>query len=60
LAEVIITSSELGTRWHNDALWQDTWGRSFAPCAGCREAGPQIAQRHRPTLVITEAARRPR
>jgi hypothetical protein len=54
LAEVIVTFGQLGTRWHRDALWQDSWGRSYAMCAGCWQQTRQIVQSHRPGLVIRD------
>lgn len=56
LAEVIVTFGELGTRWQPDALWQDTWGRSYPLCRECWDSTRQIAQSHRPGLTITETA----
>jgi len=54
-AEVIVVFGELGARWHEDALWQDLWGRSFMPCGECWQAARQVAESRRPSLIITEA-----
>ena len=53
LAEVMVTFGELGTRWQRDALWQDSWGRSYAMCPECWGTTRQVAQNARPGLVIT-------
>ena len=59
LAEVVVTFGQLGTRWHRDALWQDSWGRSYPMCRECWDTIRQIAASRRPALVITEAAAPP-
>jgi hypothetical protein len=59
LAEVIATFGELGTRWDRDALWQDSWGRSYPLCGECWDTIRQIAQSRRPSLVITQATSAP-
>jgi hypothetical protein len=56
LAEVVVTFGELGTRWHRDAIWQDSWGRSFAMCPECWATTRQVAQARRPSLIITHSA----
>lgn len=53
LAEVVVTFGELGTRWQRDALWQDSWGRSYPMCGECWDTTRQIAQHARPGLVIS-------
>jgi hypothetical protein len=36
LAEVVVTFGELGTgAWGKDALWPDSWGRSYVMCGEC-------------------------
>jgi len=56
LADVVVTFGTLGTAaCNNDALRPETWGRSYPMCAECWEATRQVAQRHRPGLVITGA-----
>ena len=57
LAEVIVTFGELGTRWRRDALWQDSWGRSYPMCAECWDTTRRIARQARPGLVVTDATR---
>jgi hypothetical protein len=54
LAEAMVTYGQLGTRWHRDALWQESWGRSYAMCAGCWESTRQVAERFRPGLVVRD------
>jgi hypothetical protein len=55
LAEVVVTFGDLGTRWQPNAVFQDCWGRSYAMCSECWDAARQVAQAHRPALVITAA-----
>ena len=59
LAEVVVTFGELGTRWQPDALWQDSWGRSYAMCPECWATTRQVARACRPALVITAATTAP-
>jgi hypothetical protein len=59
LADVIVTFGQLGIRWQRDALWQDTWGRSFPLCGECWDAVRQIARSRRPGLIIIEATAPP-
>lgn len=59
LADVIVTFGKLGTRWHPDALWPDSWGRTYAMCAECWDSTRQVAHNHRPGLIITHHQRRP-
>ena len=59
LAEVTVTFGELGTRWQRDALWQDSWRRSYAMCGECWDTTRQVAQSARPGLVITDTTRTP-
>jgi hypothetical protein len=54
LAEVAVTFGELGTKWQPGALWQDSWGRSFAMCGECWDTTSQVAHNARPGLVITD------
>lgn len=54
LADVIVTFGELGTRWR-DALWPESWGRTYAMCHECWNNTRRIAGNHRPGLVIREA-----
>src|SRR5689334_8782332 len=54
LADVVVTFGVLGTRWQRDALWQGNWGKSFAVCQGCWDAIREVAQSHRPNLVIRD------
>jgi hypothetical protein len=55
LAEVVVTFGELGARWQRDALWQGSWGRSFAMCSECFDTTRQVASSARPGLVVTDA-----
>ena len=56
LADVVVTFGTLGTAaWASDALWPETWGHSYPMCAECWDLTRQVAQRHRPGLVITGA-----
>jgi hypothetical protein len=55
LAEVIVTFGTLGNAaWDRDAVWPDCWGHSYPMCAECFDLTRQVAQRHRPSLVITD------
>jgi len=54
LAEVVATFGELGVKWQRNALWQDSWGRSYPLCSECWDTMRQIAQSRRPGLVITD------
>lgn len=60
LAEVVVTFGEMGTTaWDKDALWPDSWGRSYPMCGECFDTTRQIAQHARPGLVITDTTRAP-
>ncbi len=59
LADVIVTFGELGTKWHRDALWQDSWGRSYPMCMQCWEDTRQTAINHRPALMIRDTTQPP-
>jgi hypothetical protein len=52
LADAMVTFGQLGTRWHREALWQESWGRTYAMCGACWDNTRRIAQTHRPGLVI--------
>jgi len=52
-ADVIVTFGELGTRYERDALWLDSWGRSYPMCSPCWDATRQVAIGARPGLVVT-------
>jgi hypothetical protein len=52
LADAMVTFGQLGTRWHRDALWQDSWRRTYPMCGQCWDDTRQVAQAHRPGLVI--------
>jgi hypothetical protein len=54
LADLVVTFGQLGTAWQRDALWQGTWGKSYALCAGCWDAMRVVAQQWRPGLVIRD------
>jgi hypothetical protein len=51
LADVLVTFGELGEVF-KDSLWRETWGTTYAMCAGCWHTTATIAQAHRPRLVI--------
>jgi hypothetical protein len=54
LADVTVTIGQLGAATSDkDAVWPETWGHTYPLCSECWEATRQIAQRHRPGLVIT-------
>jgi hypothetical protein len=54
LADVVVTFGELGVQWQRDALWQDSWRKSFAVCGACWDALRTVAQQRRPDLVIRD------
>jgi hypothetical protein len=53
LAEVLVTFGQMGTRFQ-DALWQESWGRTLAMCWSCWERTCQTARRCRPGLVVRD------
>jgi hypothetical protein len=53
-ADVVVTFEELGTRWQRGALWQGTWSRPFPVCSACWDAIREVAEVHRPGLVIRD------
>ena len=53
-ADVVVTFGKLGTRWQRGALWQGTWGRPFPVCSACWDAIREVAEVHRPGLVIRD------
>jgi hypothetical protein len=54
-AQVLVTLGQMGTRdQHRAALWMEAWGRSYPMCQPCWQATHQVAQAHRPGLVITD------
>jgi hypothetical protein len=55
LAEVVVTFGALGTAaWDKNAVWPDAWGHSYPMCCECWDHTRQVAQRHRPGLIITD------
>jgi hypothetical protein len=55
LADVVVTFGTLGNvASASDALWPETWGHSYPMCTECWDHTRQIAQRHRPSLAITD------
>jgi len=53
LAQMVVTLGQMGTAdQHRQALWMETWGRSYPMCQPCWEATRHVAQAHRPGLVI--------
>lgn len=56
LADVVVTFGTLGTAaWDKDAVWPETWDHSYPMCSECWDLTRQVAQRRRPSLVITGA-----
>jgi hypothetical protein len=53
-ADVVVTFGELGTHWQRGARWQGTWGRPFPVCSACWDAIREVAEVHRPGLVIRD------
>jgi hypothetical protein len=54
-AQVIVTLGPMGAPdRHREALWLEAWGKPCPMCAPCWEATRQVAQAHRPGLVITD------
>ena len=58
-ALVVVTFGDLGVKWQRDALWQDSWGRSYAMCADCWQETRRVAQTAWPGLVILDATDAP-
>jgi hypothetical protein len=59
-AQVVATLGPMGTAdEYRAALWLEAWGKSYPMCAPCWEATRQVAQAHRPALVITSTTRAP-
>jgi hypothetical protein len=59
-AQVVVTLGPMGTTdQHHQALWMETWGRSYPMCQPCSQATRQVAQARRPALVITGTTPRP-
>jgi hypothetical protein len=44
---------------YREAVWLECWGKSYPMCQPCWEATRQVAQAHRPALVITGTTRAP-
>jgi hypothetical protein len=54
-AQVVVTLGPMGTAGqHRQALWLETWGKPYPMCVPCWQATRQVAQAHRPGLVITD------
>jgi len=52
---VVVTLGPMGTPdRHREALWMEGWGKPYPMCQPCWEATRQVAQAHRPGLVITD------
>src|SRR5215472_17778876 len=43
-AQVVVTFGDLGVTWQRDALWQDSWGRSYAMCQDCWQQTRRVAE----------------
>jgi len=55
-----VTLGQIGTaEQHRQAVWMQCRGRSYPMCGPCWDATRQVAQAHRPTLVITDTTRAP-
>jgi len=53
-AQVVVTLGPMGAPdRHRQALWMEAWGKPYPMCQPCWEATRQVAQAHRPALVIT-------
>jgi hypothetical protein len=44
---------------HREAVWMESWGKSYPMCQPCWEATRQVAQAPRPALRITDTTRAP-
>ena len=54
-AQVAVTLGQLGTPGqYREAVWMESWGKSYPLCQPCWEATRQVAQARRPGLVITD------
>ena len=59
LADLVITYGQLGTHpWDKDSLWPGSWGRSYPQCRPCWDSIRDVAETHRPGLVVTDHTRR--
>ena len=54
-AQAVVTLGQMGTPdQHREALWLEAWGKPYPMCGPCWQATRQVAQAHRPGLVITD------
>jgi len=54
-AQVVVTLGQMGTPdQHRQALWMETWGRSYPLCQPCWQATRHVAASRRPGLVIRD------
>jgi len=54
-AQVVGTLGQLGTAHrYREALWMQSWHKSYPMCGLCWQATRQVAQARRPGLVITD------
>jgi len=52
---VIVIIGQMGTsERYGEAVWMEAWGKSYPTCQPCWQATCQVAQAHRPALVITD------
>jgi hypothetical protein len=59
-AQVVVTLGPMGAAdQYRAALWLETWGKSYPMCQTCWDATRQVAQAHRPSLLITGTTRAP-
>jgi hypothetical protein len=59
-AHVVVTLGQMGTAdQYREALWPETWGKSYPMCGPCWEATRHAAQARRPSLVITDTTTAP-
>jgi hypothetical protein len=51
---VVVTLGPMGAAdQYRAALWLEAWGRPYPMCQPCWDATRQVAQAHRPALIIT-------
>ena len=52
---MIVIIGQMGTSdRYGEAVWMEAWGKSYPTCQPCWQATCQVAQAHRPALVITD------
>jgi hypothetical protein len=59
-AQVVVTLGPMGAPGqYRQAVWMQSWGKSYPLCAPCWDATRQVAQARRPNLIITGTTRAP-